>query len=97
MKVEYHPAVEGELGELRDFYESRSLGLGAEFIEAFDQQVLKIAAMPERWMVARGDTRRALMRRFPYVIYFRIVRGDTIRITVVKHERRHPAYGMDRR
>jgi toxin ParE1/3/4 len=85
------------LREIRDFYESRSTGLGAEFIAAFDQQVCKIAAMPERWMITRGDTRRALMRRFPYVIYFRIVRGDTIRITVVKHTRRHPAFGMERK
>lgn len=80
-----HPAIEVELREIRDFYESCGIGLGAEFIESFDQQVCKITAMPARWMIARGDTRRALMRRFPYVIYFRIVHGDTIRITVVKH------------
>lgn len=47
-------------------------------------------------MVAKGDTRRALMHRFPCVLFFRIACSDTVRITVVKHERRHPAFGMDR-
>jgi hypothetical protein len=59
--------------------------------------VLRIAAMPTRWMVARGEIRRALMKRFPYVILFRIIGTSAIRITVVKHERRHPAYGIHRR
>ena len=48
--------------------------------------------MPTRWMVASGDVRRSLMERFPYVILFRIVADDTIRLTVVKHERRHPTF-----
>jgi hypothetical protein len=56
-----------------------------------------IAAMPTRWMVASGDIRRSLMKRFPYVILFRIVSDDSIRVTVVKHERRHPAFGLFRR
>jgi toxin ParE1/3/4 len=46
--------------------------------------------------VAAQDVRRALMRRFPYVIHFRIVREDTVRITVVKHTKRHPGYGRGR-
>jgi hypothetical protein len=62
-----------------------------------ERQILTIAAMPTRWMVASGDVRRSLMKCFPYVILFRIVADDTIRVTVVKHERRHPAFGLFRR
>jgi len=51
----------------------------------------------ERWMIAKGDIRRALMSRFPYVIYFRIQPQNAIRITVVKHQKRHPRFGQDRR
>jgi toxin ParE1/3/4 len=47
-------------------------------------------------MIVRNDIRRALMKRFPYQIHFRILPGEAIRITVVKHEKRHPAYGMNR-
>ena len=97
MRIEYHPAIEGELVEIRDYYNEQSRNLGDDFINEFERQVLRIAAMPYRWMVVRGDTRRALMKRFPYLILFRVVNGEVIRITVIKHERRHPAFGVNRR
>jgi len=97
MRIEYHPDVADELIEIRDFYESRSVGLGFDFVAEFERMVLRIAAMPERWMVVRRDIRRSLMKRFPYVIFFRYVADDCIRVTVVKHEKRHPSYGMHRR
>jgi plasmid stabilization system protein ParE len=96
MIVEYHPAVERELEEARNFYENRVPGLGSEFIDEFERQVLRIAANPGRWMVLKRDVRRSLMNRFPYVIFFRQPTPDQIRILVVKHQRRHPAYGQDR-
>jgi toxin ParE1/3/4 len=97
MTVEYHPAVEAELKEIRDFYEARAPGLGREFVNEFERQVLRIAAAPGRWLVVAGSLRRALMPRFPYVIYFRQPAPDRVRVTVVKHTRRHPAYGRDRK
>jgi len=97
MRIEYHPAIAAELEEIRDYYESCSLGLGTDFIDEFERQVLAIAAMPNRWMVVRDDLRRSLMKRFPYVIMFRIAGNDWIRVTVVKHEKRHPAFGLERK
>jgi toxin ParE1/3/4 len=96
MRVEYHPAVQSELEEIRDYYEERSPGLGRAFIDEFERQILRIAATPERWMIVEMDIRRCLMTRFPHVIYFRCVGTDRIRITVVKHQRRHPQWGRDR-
>jgi toxin ParE1/3/4 len=96
MRVEYHPAVEGELREIRRYYEERSPGLGTQFIDEFERQVLLLAAAPEKWMVVSANIRRCLMRRFPYTIYFRAVGSDRLRITAVKHQRRHPDYGHER-
>ena len=97
MSIEYHPSLYAELKEVRDYYESQSIGLGGDFVDEFERQVLKIAAMPYRWMIVRGDLRRSLMRRFPYVILFRVLQDDVIRVTVVKHEKRHPSFGMRRK
>ena len=96
MRIEYHPALETELAEVRDYYTERSDGLGDEFVDEFERTVLRIASMPQRWMVVRDDIRRALMKRFPYVILFRLLDEPAMRITVVKHEKRHPAYGLER-
>jgi plasmid stabilization system protein ParE len=97
MTVEYHPAVEGELKAIRDYYEARVPGLGREFIDEFERLVLRIAAAPERWMVLSGDLRRAMLARFPYVIYFLQTHANRLRVTVVKHQRRHPDLGRERR
>jgi plasmid stabilization system protein ParE len=97
MRIDYHPAVAAELEEIRDHYEGCSEGLGGDFVNEFERQVLAVAAMPTRWMIVQGDLRRNLMKRFPYVILFRMTDDDSIRITVVKHEKRHPAFGMLRK
>lgn len=97
MRIDYHPAIAAELEEIRNQYESCSLGLGIDFIDEFERQVFAIAAMPSRWMVVKGDIRRSLMKRFPYVILFRFIGEDSIRVTAVKHEKRHPAFGLRRK
>ena len=71
MTIEYHPAVEEELRQIRDYYNGASRGLGDKFIAEFDKRVLEISRRPLRWMIVTGDVRRCLMRRFPYLIYFR--------------------------
>jgi plasmid stabilization system protein ParE len=96
MTIEYHPAVQRELENIRDWYNEKVPGLGGRFVDEFERQVLRIAAAPTRWMTISGDLRRALMLRFPYVIYFRQVGADRVRITIIKHQRRHPSYGRKR-
>ena len=97
MRVEYHPAIERELRDIIKYYGECSQGLGAEFLNEFERQILRIASMPTRWMVVESDVQRSLMKRFPYVIYFRVLDNDTLRVTVVKHQHRHPDYGRNRR
>ncbi len=97
MRIEYHPDIENELREIIDYYNKCSSGLGDEFLNEFERQILKISSMPLRWKTVEGDIRRSLMKRFPYVIYFRVLENDVLRVTVVKHQRRHPSYGGSRR
>lgn len=96
MTVIYHPAIEHELRQIIDFYEDRSPALGIQFLDEFEKQILSIASMPTRWVIVEADIRRSLMKRFPYVIYFRVLNEDLLRVTVVKHQRRHPNYGLQR-
>jgi toxin ParE1/3/4 len=96
MRIDYHPAVAEDPEAVRDFYEGQSEGLGRAFVDEFEAQILRIASMPERWMIVERDLRRALMRRFPYVIYFRCPTHTILRVTLVKHEKRHPRFGMER-
>ena len=97
MRVEYHPAVERDLRAIIQYYNSCSEGLGSEFLNEFERQVLNIAENPLQWVEIEQGMRRALLRRFPYTVYFLVVREDLLRITVVKHQRRHPMSGLKRK
>ena len=96
MRVEYHPAIEGELRDIVAYYNRCSEGLGDDFLSDFERQILRILSRPMHWRVVEFDIRRALMMRFPYCIYFRVVNEDLLRVTVVKHQRRHPGFGKER-
>ncbi len=97
MKIEYHPAIERELREIIEYYDKCTEGLGIEFLNEFERQIFKIASMPLRWITVENDVQRSLMKRFPYVIYFRVLNNDVLRVTVVKHQRRYPNYGRNRK
>ncbi|MEO0810939.1 MAG: type II toxin-antitoxin system RelE/ParE family toxin [Pseudomonadota bacterium] len=69
------------------WYESRELGLGEALVEEIDATLLRIEAGPERFPVMYRSARRALVRRFPYAIYFLCDSADIV-ILAVLHQRR---------
>jgi plasmid stabilization system protein ParE len=87
--VIFRPEAEGEVLEARQWYESRSEGLGRRFAAAVDALVARIAANPPAFPEVHGQTRRAVLTRFPYAIYFCIADGDVIVLAV--HGRQDPA------
>ena len=97
MKIEYHPAIERELREIIDYYNNCCAGLGSEFLNDFERQVFNIASNPLQWVEIENGIRRALLRRFPYTVYYRIVNKARLRIIVVKHQRRHPRLALKRK
>jgi hypothetical protein len=64
-------------------------GLGSEFLEAIDKMVKGIAENPERFPIVRKGIRRAVLPRFPYSIFYRIVSGHIVVIACF-HGKRNP-------
>ena len=95
MKPTFHKDAISELVEACAYYQSIDAALGKDFKAAIKEAVEDIHRQPLRYRVVFGDMRRCRLRRFPYSFYFRIV-GKAIRVTILKHDRRHPKYGMDR-
>jgi plasmid stabilization system protein ParE len=77
------------LADARDWYENRSDGLGEEFIRMAYAGFEELVEFPLKYEVVYGFCRRALMRRFPYSIYYH---ADVDRIVVygVFHSSRDP-------
>jgi len=87
--VVFRPQAEDEVLEVRRWYESRRAGLGAEFGQAVDALVARILESPLAFQRAHKETRRAVLTRFPYALYYRIA-GDDIVVQAV-HGRQHPS------
>lgn len=87
-RVSFRPEAEAEAFETRDWYESRRSGLGAVFGAALDETIGRVIANPLMYRRVRGETRRAILDRFPYVVYFRVVEEDIVVLAV--HGRQHP-------
>ena len=87
--VYFRPEAETEALESQRWYEHRRTGLGAEFEEAVGDAVARMCENPAAFQRVQGEVRRAVLRRFPYAIYFR-AEGDDI-IVLAVHGRQDPA------
>jgi toxin ParE1/3/4 len=90
------PEAEAELDEAFTWYEGRSAGLGSEFLRAVRAAFALIRRNPEQCPHVRGDIRRALVRRFPYAVYY-VVEPDQVSVVAVVHTRQHPRRWQSRR
>jgi plasmid stabilization system protein ParE len=86
----FHPDVRGEVDEAYRWYEQQRAGLGDDFLAALDDVFARLQQTPEAHQIIYRDVRRALLRRFPYSVYYR-VHPDRVEIIAVQHSRRDPA------
>ena len=89
LPVRLRPEVVGDLTQAADWYNEQRRNLGNEFVEAAYAAFEILAERAESFPPVRRDVRRALMKRFPYAIYFRRD-PDAVIIFVVIHTARPP-------
>ena len=97
MKLHYHRLVQREVNEAVGWYEGCRDGLGDDFFLKLKAALDAILANPEShgfWLSSK-TVRRAKLKRFPYAVLYEI-RPGKIRILCVRHDKRHPGYGMSR-
>jgi plasmid stabilization system protein ParE len=88
-------AAELDLVGIEDWYENQQAGLGAEFRDAVNDLFGRIGANPRAFPERYRGNRRALVRRFPYVVWYRLQKGDAIILACI-HGRRDPAMARAR-
>jgi plasmid stabilization system protein ParE len=92
------PDAEAELQSAAIWYEEKRRGLGIEFVAVVDSALQSVLENPEAYAVWRPDRpyRMRSLKRFPYVVFFRID-SATVEIVAVAHAKRRPGYWLDRR
>lgn len=88
--------VRDELDTAYQWYENQQVGLGDDFLDCIEQMMQHICQIPESYPVVYRDVRRAVIQRFPYAIYYRIVSSRIIVIAIF-HGRRDPKIWQRRR
>ena len=83
------PAAAADIEEAFLWYELQQAGLGEEFLTAVQSALENIAAHPIRYPVVHRETRRVLLKRYPYGIFYRIY-GELVVVVACMHARRDP-------
>lgn len=83
------PDARNEIRGARDWYEARQANVGAEFVAEIDAAMRAVSDRPQSFPVVARDVRRALVRRFPYLILF-VARRDVVIVIGVFHTSRDP-------
>lgn len=97
MRLDVHPQVYSDIEKIMERYERvAARQLADDFYAELRRLMVAAAKNPKRFAVRERDIRRVNLKRFPFHFLFRIV-GETARILVVRHHRRHPSYGISRR
>lgn len=88
--------AEEDIRDAAQWYEGERVGLGREFTRAVRALLATVAREPERYPRARAEVRRALLRRFPYAVYF-VVEPEVVVVLACVHVRRDPQVWQSRR
>jgi plasmid stabilization system protein ParE len=78
-----------DISTTRRWYERERRGAGEEFIQELDHLFARIRALPLQFPEVHRRARRALLRRYPYAVFF-VPRDTTIFVVAVLHQRREP-------
>lgn len=98
MTLTFHPQVQRDFDDAIAHYESAG---GSHLADRFDAELRItlscIKAAPTRFPPYNRSQifRHARLKDFPYVVVYREV-ADGVRVTILRHERRHPLHGSTR-
>lgn len=95
LPVVLDPEARAEFDEGYDFYEGRRAGLGEAFADAVQAVLDRIGLNPKLHAAVFGDIRRAVVRGFPYCVYYR-EEATLVRVLSVFHTSRDPAIWQSR-
>ncbi len=76
MTVRVTPEAVADLTEAYEWYQQRRHGLGDELLRSVDAALAAIERLPEAYPVVHRDIRRALVRRFPYALFYQATGGE---------------------
>jgi plasmid stabilization system protein ParE len=72
------PAAAADVENTYAWYETQSDGLGDEFLSVFQATLEGLRADPRGNPEVYGEIRRHLLKRFPHVVFYRVIGGKVV-------------------
>jgi len=89
MIFRFNPEADAELTEARQWYSHQRRELDLRFMQCIDETLSRILDSPQLFPAVYGNLRRAVVRHFPFAIFYEVT-ADEIQIIAVFHSRRNP-------
>lgn len=89
--IRYHPDAVEEMIEAAIFYEERQTGLGERLLDAIEEALEFLKTHPTIWRADERGRRKYRVKRFPYLIIYKVER-QTLFILAIAHTSRRPGY-----
>ena len=95
MTVRLRPEAEADVSDAARWYEAQRSGLGSEFLDEVLRTLSSITEHPDPYPRISGDVRRAVIRRFPFGVFYVMDESEVV-VLAVMHGRRAPAHWKSR-
>ena len=89
------PLAERDVEQAKDYYEQQQAGLSDRFKNRLEEALERIQAMPKSYGVIAKSVRAKQLRKFPYVIYYRVLAHE-IEVLAIVHGSRDSAAWKER-
>ena len=84
------PEAAADLDEAYTWYERQQVGRGEDFLSRVDLCLQSIQRFPESYVPFQGTYRRALVRKYPYAVFYEFANG-MVTVYCVFHTSQNPS------
>jgi len=94
--VRLRKEAESDLAEAAAWYERQRPGLGRDFLNEVESMLESIAARPFSYPQVYRSVHRAIIKRFPFSVFYRVL-GVEVVVLAILHSTRDPSRWQSRR
>lgn len=95
LSVRLRSEAEEDVEDVARWYEEQQRGLGQQFLDEVMHTFDSVAEQPAMFPAVGRGAHRALTRRFPFGVYYRIEETSVV-VVAIMHGSRHPRHWKSR-
>ena len=87
--LDVRPQAEADIADAYDYYHGYSTDLASDFIDELDGVLARVRDNPAHFQPVHRDLHRALLRRFPYAVFYSFT-DQVVVVFAVLHQASDP-------